>query len=826
MPRLRHLLIQGTAQPQPYVYAKPVRGKPFPTPPRDAPAIHGERLAAALRGAVADLNQHPEPAAQGVEFVPITLRSDPGFKLLLDSLDNNTVQLVNVRSEPDGSQKATIHLPKDKVPAFLRKFDAYAHKLTQWGKPQNQSLAESIKELRLAMLRNGDYWMDSGPMPAPDDEFWWEVWLLRDVSDIALPDGGTVPVETAFREEAARVRIRVSDQQVRFPEYVVVLAYTSLDRLSECTGLLRYLAEVRRANIVPTEFLDLTPAGQQEFSHAMLERTTFAAPTAPAVCILDCGVNRGHPLLEHALPEAHNLAWRNDWTSADRHGHGTGMAGLALYGPQLGELLLAADRPVLLRHRLEAVKILPDVGRNNPPDYGPITLGSVAKIEIEAPNAPRVLCMAITASDKDQSQPTLWSSSIDQMCSGAHDDYRRLMFVSAGNYRGEVTVPGYPSANHTASVQDPAQAWNVVTVGAYTNKVMIDDRDLRNHTPLAPQGGLCPTSTTSCGWRSREWPFKPDIVMEGGNYAYDPSHEVTDVADLSLLTTILSPDNALFSTMRDTSAATALASRYAALIQVEYPDYWPETIRGLLIHSARWTQRMIEEFPHEARHDRLRCYGYGVPNLPIARECAANRATMIIQDSLQPFRWDEGKKDTATNDMHEHTLPWPLEFLRDLGATQLRMKVTLSYFIEPNPGRRGWNSHHRYQSHGLRFDVRRPRESPTQFRQRLTKDAWENDLPPGGTVPDNRAWTLGDDLRKKGSIHSDVWSGSAADLAASGVIAVYPITGWWRTSPKQRHYDKSARYSLIVTIDSDENIDIYSEIQTVIANRADITVTA
>jgi hypothetical protein len=519
------------------------------------------------------------------------------------------------------------------------------------------------------------------------------------------------------------------------------------------------------------------------------------------------------------------LAWDDDWTSADRHGHGTEMAGLALYGPQLGELLLAADRSVRLLHRLEAVKILPDVGENNPPDYGPITVGSVAKIEIEAPDTPRVLCMAITATDKDQSQPTLWSASLDQMCSGAHDEYRRLMFVSAGNYRGEMTVANYPAANHTASVHDPAQAWNVVTVGAYTDKIMIQDPDLRGYNPLAPKGGLCPTSTTSCGWRKREWPFKPDIVMEGGNYAYDPSHELTDVVDLSLLTTIVSPDGALLSTMRDTSAATALASRYAALIQAEYPYYWPETVRGLLIHSARWTQRMLEEFPHEARHERLRCYGYGVPNLRIARECAANRATMIIQDSLQPFRWNAENKTTATHQMHVHSLPWPVEFLRDLGAKQLRMRVTLSYFIEPNPGRRGWNRHHRYQSHGLRFDVKRPQESMPRFLQRLTRNAWEDDSPPGDTVTDTRTWMLGDNLRKKGSIHSDVWRGTAAELAASEVIAVYPITGWWRTRQNQRCYNKPARYSLIITIDSDEDIDIYSEIQTVIANRADITVT-
>ena len=52
------------------------------------------------------------------------------------------------------------------------------------------------------MLRDGDYWMDSGPPPTPDEEFWWEVWL-RDEGEIALPDGRSVAVETAFREEAA-----------------------------------------------------------------------------------------------------------------------------------------------------------------------------------------------------------------------------------------------------------------------------------------------------------------------------------------------------------------------------------------------------------------------------------------------------------------------------------------------------------------------------------------------------------------------------------------------------------------------------------------------
>ena len=92
MPRLRHLLIQGTAQPQPYVYAKTVGSSPFNTPPRDAPAdprrtAGGRSAASSGRPRHSTRSQLPE----GIEFVPITLRSDPGFKLMLDSLDNKTV---------------------------------------------------------------------------------------------------------------------------------------------------------------------------------------------------------------------------------------------------------------------------------------------------------------------------------------------------------------------------------------------------------------------------------------------------------------------------------------------------------------------------------------------------------------------------------------------------------------------------------------------------------------------------------------------------------------------------------------------------------------
>ncbi|MFW8177747.1 S8 family serine peptidase, partial [Klebsiella pneumoniae] len=77
---------------------------------------------------------------------------------------------------------------------------------------------------------------------------------------------------------------------------------------------------------------------------------------------------------------------------------------------------------------------------------------------------------------------------------------------------------------------------------------------------------------------------------EGGNKLLSPNRdEITNTTELSLLTTSGRATNQLFEVNSDTSAACALVSRQAALLMAQYPEYWPETIRGLLVHTAKWT---------------------------------------------------------------------------------------------------------------------------------------------------------------------------------------------------------------------------------------------
>ena len=207
--------------------------------------------------------------------------------------------------------------------------------------------------------------------------------------------------------------------------------------------------------------------------------------------------------------------------------------------------------------------------------------------------------------------------------------------------------------------------------------------------PIAKPGRLSPASATSLVWADKTWPLKPDFVMEGGNNAIDPATGHADnVDDLMLLTTRVSPDGALLTTTGDTSAATALAARYAAIIWAYYPNLWPETVRGLLIHSARWTPQMLDEFRKAQRHYRLRCYGYGVPDLQRAFAVCTTRPLSSSKERCNRTRALTRK--SRRKDMHMHRLPWPRQVLEDLGEIEVRMRVTLSYFIEPSPGRRGW----------------------------------------------------------------------------------------------------------------------------------------
>ena len=746
--------------------------------------------------------------------VYLEFASEPGFDLTLKSLESRQagIKLLNVHTDgQDGEEvtRATVFIPLDKSAHFLQKAIAYATEDNPLKKdgtstPKNAPLIESIGDVRAAILESS-FWQDAPDRLPGDDPKWVEAWLSSE-------DLGVIQ---AFDQVCADQGIELGEGILSFPERTVRLILANRQQLESLIEHSDSIAEFRHAREVATFFVKQDKAEQTEWVNELLARTSIHRQHEVCVLVLDHGVNNGHRLLEPVLPDEDCHAADPAWGTGDDDGHGTLMAGTAAYGDLLH--CLESGAPIVVRHGLESAKILPPPPEKNPRRlWGHFTARGISRAEIQAPQRKRVICMAVTSNDElNHGRPSSWSGKIDELASGYSDDRRRLIIISGGNVKNPEDWKRFPDSNITCEIQDPAQAWNALTVGAFTEKTQISDTTLTSYRAIAEAGDLSPFSSTSSTWPNRKWPIKPEVSFEGGNVASGPNDSVFDTDDLKLLSTYRDPQIAEFSSFDATSAASAQAAWMAARLQAEYPDAWPETIRGLIVHSAEWTDTQRRKYLRSnSKGDYYRLAkicGYGVPDLQRAISCAANSLSLISQAELQPF--DKHKKQSryVSKDMHIYRLPWPVDVLQDLGEAPVQMRVTLSYFIEPSPGEVGWKDRYRYASHALRFELNGPGEDEEEFVQRVNRRAREDDEHPG-TEGASDHWSLGE-TRNVGSIHSDIWSGKAVELANSHLIAVHPAVGWWRERAHLGRFNRLARYSLIVSFSlPEQEVDIYTPV--------------
>jgi len=590
--------------------------------------------------------------------------------------------------------------------------------------------------------------------------------------------------------------------------------------------------------VTPTGFFDmLSEDDQREFVKDLVERVDVSSRSNTSVCLLDTGVNNGHELLGPLLSDANMHSVDSSKHAYDIANHGTRMAGIASYFT-LEDKLEGSD-PVLVNHFLESVKLFDNNDDNNRELYGYVTESAISLAEIQNPDTNRSICMAVTAPTnaiKNDGRPSSWSGAIDSIISGANkieqsDIRRKLMFISAGNTLvHEIIEAGDAKTaviNHI--IEDPAQAWNAITVGAYTNKFQIPEELNGTFQPVAEPGCFSPFTSSSLMW-SAKWPVKPDIVLEGGNLSYDENTDFySELSDLQLLTTSMNfASGKSFDTISMTSSATAQAAWLGANVQHHYPELWPETVRALIIHSADWTDAMKKALFENASPNRtdyrylLRTCGYGVPDLNKAIWSASNRVNLVIEDEIQPFYKKESGSVTS-KEMHIHKIPWPDDVLLNLGDEIVRMRVTLSYFIEPGPGEVGWKDKYRYPSCGLQFDVNNSTEDHDNFLKRINKAIRDDEEDKGDVKNDSNRWIIGSSNRNVGSIHSDIWEGTASELSQSNRIAIYPITGWWKLRTNQKKFSSKIRYSLVVSIEAPKTeIDLYTVIKNKIGTEINV----
>jgi hypothetical protein len=545
---------------------------------------------------------------------------------------------------------------------------------------------------------------------------------------------------------------------------------------------------------------------------------------APAVVILDTGIATNHPLLRPAILSA-TVAGPEIPSPEDTYGHGTKMAGLCLYR-DVGAAVKAGKSQAT--HWLQSARLLVAPGEGTGTDenhelWPVLTLGAVRSAENAEPRSRnRIFTLAVTRSMQDPPLdvlgPTLWSHAVDQI---AYDEGRgRLILVSAGNARPRELLKlarEYPDLHLSEKIHQPAQASNALTVGAYTTRTDIPRTQEYEEThPVARRaGGISPY--TSTGVLGSGWPLKPEIVMEGGNLAIQAGTLPTvDVPHLSALTTSHRHTWGRPLTLTSmTSEATARAAHLAASVWSDNPLLRPETVRGLIVHSASWTSEMRAQF--QGNNDRAIACGYGVPDEDMACRCTQDRATIIVEDEMpnavierQLKKKPPKRPNTSPTEPHVERkvklfrLPMPNELLSD-DDPDVDLRVTLSYFAEPNKYRRQV-----FHGLNLRWDMQGPQETEPEFMERInafyrSKNAEGERKRVSKTKPFD--WELGPQLRGRGTVQSDRFRGKMSSLAGDKLIAVIPRLGWWDQRRELKH--TAMRFSLLVTV---RGPDVYDAI--------------
>lgn len=814
MPVQKHPHIKITTAPETKNFTSVSSSGGSPRIPERNREEHSQMLRTQLNTALDTIEReiHEHNLSDIRKGIYLEFKGEAGKDLVTKSLENDPakIRLLNVHTNQEsGVVTATVFVPNEKKDFFSNKLRQYQNEDTSGGKPKNKKLINSITEISQALVES--FWSDPLNLIPNEESVWCEVWLRTDSpeEDISL-----------FESLLENHNIESTSNVLHFPERAVKLVKVNRGQLLLLSRYSDHIAEYRLAKESAFFWTDMPPREQADWVNDLATRIEINQDLKTSICILDTGINNGHDLLSPILGTSDCHSVDVVWGTHDHDGHGTMMAGVATYGDL--ERCITSTESVSLLHQLESVKILPPPPEQNHPKlWGALTSQGVSLAEIQQPELKRVICMAITSSDsRDRGRPSSWSATIDSLTSGAETEdgnNQRLMILSAGNTEvAEFTNPAnYPDVLITDSIHDPAQSWNAITVGAYTELQNITDPVLAGYTPLAGHNTISPFTTTSSVWEDR-WPIKPEIVMEGGNLAVDNTF-VTECEDLSKLTTNFEPHHGHFTDFRMTSLATAQASWFAVQIQARYPEFWPETIRALMIHSASWTDELITQFDIDMSKKTsikklLRICGYGVPSLERALHSTSNSLTLIAEEEIQPFIKEDSKY--KTKDMHFYELPWPKEVLQNLPPeTEVEMRVTLSYFIEPGPGEIGGKDKYRYASHMFHFEINSPGETKEELIQRInTAERDENNTHPGTTSASNH-WVIGSLARDKGSIHSDIWKGTAAELADSNKIVVYPGIGWWRERSKLGKYNKQTRYSLVVSISTpSEDVDIYTPV--------------
>ncbi|MDX2264794.1 MAG: S8 family peptidase [Hyphomicrobiales bacterium] len=441
-------------------------------------------------------------------------------------------------------------------------------------------------------------------------------------------------------------------------------------------------------------------------------------PTAPLIGIIDSGLSK-HPLLEMATIDSFGVP--QSLGDADTNGHGSRVAGIALYGDVYERVTLqdfAAPFGII------SARVVNDQGRFDDKAVIAEQMENALK-ELHARGC-RIVNISLGDADKiayADGRATPWAATLDRMTRSLDI----LVIVSAGNSANGTRAPwgnvpdgivtGYPRYLFEPDnrIIDPAMAACVLTVGslAHGNGLRIDPFETVDIRPLTERDHPTPITRVGPGINGA---LKPELVDYGGTAVFNGGTQKlmvgADWDSAGIVTLRANYRDALFTAATGTSMAAPRVAFKAALLLRRFPDASANLLRALLATCASIPDVTIKKLEGAADDAARRCCGYGTPN--VEKALSSEERRIIRFADRQTLEIDQ---------FALYEVPIPEDFRRVKGRRHIR--VTLAF----DPPVR----HTRLEYLGVRMSFRLIRgmkqdQIYEHYKQRPKGEAWP-DLP-------------------------------------------------------------------------------------------------
>jgi subtilisin family serine protease len=448
----------------------------------------------------------------------------------------------------------------------------------------------------------------------------------------------------------------------------------SVARVKIMGGVLFQLLDV---GIVET--IDLPP--QPELRIGSLINTPLdafsnpiAAPSddAQKICVIDSGIIAGHPLLAPAIGELIPVP-ASLGTGIDSNGHGTRVAGIALYGDVqdcIEHLDFTADFFIF------GARVTND---NNRFDDEKLIVKQMDESIRYFHDNYECRIFNISLADPDLiyngGKPSQWAQILDSLAR----ELDVLIIVCTGNIplaatSGDEAIriqSNYPNylLEPESRILEPATAANVLTVGALAKTASPRDTSRYPNDPsiraIAAINEPSPFTRSGPGVNDA---IKPEICEYGGNLTWNGriNSILNNDPEVGIVSTSKDFVQRLFTTDIGTSYATPKIANLAAKIFRQYPNISANLARALIANSSS-VPSAVSELLGSDNDSILRLCGYGKPDLDRTLFSTDNRVTLISEDII--------KVDT----LHVYQIPIPEIFKETNG----RRSISISLAFDP-----------------------------------------------------------------------------------------------------------------------------------------------